>query len=175
LLIAHLPYFLWDVDLTLESDDDADPDAAPFVVVPDREDPLEELSLHGRAEAPSGAEISTTGTLTGRDLTLSRWVDAQGEPRAGTDEPVDDDCIVTTVASHGRSAYETSIEPWTGNEGGTAEKWYHQAALVIVPRRSPMYDEIVASPEPAAPPDEPAVSSGAAGTVRVRKRRDRPS
>ena len=159
----------------VEADEGADPDAAPFVVVPDRDDPIEELSFDGTAAAPSGAEISTSGTLTERDLTLTHWVDGQGEPRAGTNEAVDDDCIVTTVESHGRSTYETSLEPWTGNEGGSAQKWYHQAALVIVPRRSPLHEEIVGVPEPEAGVDDRAAGARGAETVRVRRRRARPT
>jgi hypothetical protein len=149
-----------DEDEVVVGPDDEDPDAAPFVSNPEADDPLEELTFQGGPEAPSGAEISASGSLLARDVTLERWVTARGEPCTGTDEPVDDTCVVTTVESHGRIAYETQSEPWTGNEGGTADKWYHQAALVVIPRSSPLHEE-VAQPLPAP----------AATPLRVRKRR----
>lgn len=107
------------------------------------------------------------GAFQGAALTLDHWIDEQGRACAGCDEEVEDDCIVATVDSTQRTPYDLVAEPWTGNEGGTAEQWYHQAALVIVPRSGALFTEIAAPLEPEPPPKEEAVPRR---SVRRRKR-----
>ena len=159
-------------DFILEPDDE-EPDDAPFVSSPDADDPLEQLTQHTSPRATvSGADISLGRALLGRELTLDHWRDGDDRPCAGTDEMVDDDCIVSPLPSHGRPAYETHCEPWTGNEGGTADKWYHQTAIVIVPRRGELHEEIVGPVEESEGPPTP--SPARASKVQVRKRRRSP-
>jgi len=107
------------------------------------------------------------GAQLGSSLTLDHWIDAEGRGCAGVHEEAYDDCIVTTVDSSQRTPYELVAEPWTGNEGGTAEQWYHQAALVVVPKASELYAEIAA---PSDPPEQPEPGPGAPRRVRRRKR-----
>jgi hypothetical protein len=154
----------------IEADDDADPDAVPFVADPEVDDPIEQLEVQGGPEASAtDGDISLGRSLLERELTLDHWLDTEGRPCAGTDDAASDEHVVTTVPSHHRVAYDSMCEPWTGNEGGTAEKWYHQAALVVVPRRSELHEDIT-RPRPPAPSDEEPPAARAKGTVRIRKR-----
>ena len=102
------------------------------------------------------SELGFEGAVLERELTLSAWVDRRGQPSRGSEQAADDSCIVVTnVDSLGRSPYETSAEPWTGNEGGTAEKWYHHAALVVIKRGTSLHAEVTqvkASNQPAGGP-----------------------
>ena len=107
------------------------------------------------------------GAFQGAALTLDHWIDEQGRACAGCDEEVEDDWIVATVDSSQRTPYDLVAEPWTGNEGGTAEQWYHQAALVIVPRSGALFAEIAAPLEPDPPAPEAAAPRR---SVRRRKR-----
>lgn len=160
-----------DIGSVIEADDDADPDAAPFVIDPDADAPLEQLSVQSGPEAAATAEeISLGRSLIERDLTLEHWLDAEGRPCAGIDDVADDEQVVTTVPSHRRVAYDTTCEPWTGNEGGTAEKWYHQAALVVVPRRSDLHEDIAQLRTPASRDAEPVVEHATKTAVRIRRR-----
>lgn len=88
-------------------------------------------------------DTAMIGSLTERELSLTMWIDRRGEPCRGTSDGPDRDCVVTTLAIDQRTPYETNAEPWTGNEGGSAEKWYHQTALVVIPRESALHDEVV--------------------------------
>lgn len=164
-----------DVGGVIEGDDDDDPDAVPFVADPDVDDPLEQLAVQdGPGTVATDGDISVGRSLVERELTLEHWLDAEGRPCAGTDDVAPDEQVVTTVPSHRRVAYDTTCEPWTGNEGGTAEKWYHQAALVVVPRRSELHEDI-ARPRPPAPSNgEPPTAPATRSPVRIRKR-GRPS
>lgn len=155
----------------IEADDDADPDAVPFVTDPELDDPIEQLAVQDGPEAVATAgDISLGRSLVERELTLDHWLDAEGRPCAGTDEAAADEQVVTTVPSHRRVAYDTTCEPWTGNEGGTAEKWYHQAALVVVPRRSELHEDIGRPRSPAPIDAEPPAERATRSTVRIRKR-----
>ncbi|MEM9072771.1 MAG: 2OG-Fe(II) oxygenase [Myxococcota bacterium] len=89
-------------------------------------------------EAPEGDQPGELppggyGPLVDLSVTLDHWLDEAGEPCAGTDLEGDIECTVSTIDSHTRAAYHQWHEPWTGNEGGTADRWYHQTALVVVP------------------------------------------
>jgi hypothetical protein len=154
----------------IEADDDADPDAVPFVADPEVDDPIEQLEVqHGPEAGAIDGDISLGRSLLERELTLDHWLDAEGRPCAGTDDAAGDEHVVTTVPSHHRAAYDTMCEPWTGNEGGTAEKWYHQAALVVVPRKSELHEDIARPRSPARSDEEPPAAR-ARSTVRIRKR-----
>lgn len=130
------------VDESDEVDDHVPPSPAP-----DRHDDLgdDELELPIEDEASSESELGVGGPPLERELTLSHWVDDRGQPCRGSDEYADDSCILTTSESIGQSPYATSAEPWTGNEGGTAEKWYHHTALVVLPRGSDLHFEVTDS------------------------------
>ena len=82
------------------------------------------------------------GARRGGQLQLTAWVDEAGRPCAGTAEHAEDPCIVSTIPSLDRHPYEIAGEPWTGNEGGTAEQWYHQAAVVLVPLGTSLHDAV---------------------------------
>ena len=92
---------------------------------------------------PSESETADhlLGPLTDRTLTLEEWMDDRGELCEGIEDDVYDDLIVSTAETLERSCYEASYEPWTGNEGGDASKWYRQAVLVVMPKSSELYDE----------------------------------
>lgn len=94
------------------------------------------------------------GPRVGGELTLSDWQDAAGRPCVGTEETVDDACIVSLVPPMERQPHQVEGEPWTGNEGGTAFQWYHQAAVVLIREDDELYEEI-AAPRPTALPPGP--------------------
>jgi hypothetical protein len=153
-----------------EGDDEDDAALGQASVPPspalDRNDDCgdDESEIGAHDSDASGFELA--GALLEREVTLTAWIDRRGRPCPGTDDAGDLECVVTTVDSHRRAGSETHCEPWTGNEGGTAEMWYQQAALVVVPRDSELYDAIVEPEgEPAEPEGEPA------RTAPVRRRR----
>lgn len=144
-------------------------DCACFLAIADVH---ETYSIDDESESTSegqGIPPGGYGPLTDRELSLDRWIDDQGRPCVGTTEVADERCVVATVDSHQRAAYERSYSPWTGNEGGHADQWYHQAALVIVPRDQPLHEEICRVKTSPGQPRGPARSSVA---VRRRKKRD---
>lgn len=96
-----------------------------------------------RGQGGHGIPPGGYGQRLGLELTLHHWVDGAGRPCPGSDEPADHSVVVSTGDPDQRAAYERSYEPWTGNEGGEAEQWYHQAALIVVPRGSELHREIV--------------------------------
>ncbi len=98
---------------------------------------------------------SSFGSRLEGELTLSHWHDEEGRPCAGTDEPVHDPCIVSVVDSMARTPYAVEGEGWTGNEGGSAAQWYHQAALVMVRRDSERYEAVRQAEAPAPDPEAP--------------------
>ena len=81
------------------------------------------------------------GAREGGQLELSGWVDEAGSPCVGTTQYAEDPCIVSAVPSLQRHPHSISGEPWSGNEGGTAEQWYHQAAVVLIPQ-GPLCEEV---------------------------------
>ena len=100
-------------------------------------------------------------------------MDDRGELCEGIEETVDDELTITTAQHLERATYEASYEPWPGNEGGEAEKWYRQAVLVVMPKSSELYEEVSASLEA-----EPGVDDEPAAPRIVRRakgRRDRRS
>jgi hypothetical protein len=109
----------------------------------------------------SDASRESFGVRRGCELTLSRWMDERGEPCPGPDAAADDSCMVSTLGSLDRVPYRVAGAPWTGNEGGEAEQWYRQAALVLIPKTSPLFEAI------SRPRDKPSSAS----KVRVRRRR----
>lgn len=105
------------------------------------------------------------GELLGRDVTLERWIDGRGR-RCATPDALDlGDDVVTTTRALDRAAYERTYTLWTGNEGGGADQWYRQAALVVVRRGSPLHAELTPIATEPPPPRAPAVR---------RRRRDKP-
>ncbi|MCA9658629.1 MAG: 2OG-Fe(II) oxygenase, partial [Myxococcales bacterium] len=124
-------------------------------------------------DAESGAEIPPEGygPRLGLELNLERWMNADGEPCNGSDMSADDREVVSTFDALQRAAYERSYEAWTGNEGGSAEQWYHQAALVVVPRGTELHAEIVAAPAGAAEDASVAEALTPPRAVIVRTRR----
>lgn len=101
-----------------------------------------------------GVPLDGYGELVERTVSFERWIESRGKPCVGTDASADEGSVVTTVESHQRVAYNRSVEPWTGNEGGYADQWYHQTALVVVPRGTVLHAEISrieAVPERAGP------------------------
>ncbi|MCB9703285.1 MAG: 2OG-Fe(II) oxygenase [Myxococcales bacterium] len=111
------------------------------------------------------------GRRLGIELTLDHWIDGAGAPCQGCDEPADDGAVIGIGDPHQRAAYERSYEPWTGNEGGAAEQWYHQAAIVVVPRGSEFHEVIIGGEsEPAPAPAQEAEPPPRARVI-VRSRR----
>lgn len=82
------------------------------------------------------------GARQGSELELADWIDEAGHRCEGTEDVVEDPCIVSTVPSLERHPHQIEGEPWTGNEGGNASQWYHQAAVVLVPRDGERFDEV---------------------------------
>lgn len=121
----------------------------------------------GGAGVPPGGY----GRCLGRELTLHHWVDGDGRPCPGSGETADDSVVVSTGDPHQRAAYERSYEPWTGNEGGEAVQWYHQAALIVVPRGSERHREIDGGAGESAAGDEALRGSPTPPRVIVRSRR----
>lgn len=124
-----------------------------------------EESFHYDDEDGPPASRASFGSRRGAIVQLTGWIDEANRSCVGTDDYAEDPCIVSTVPSMERRPYEIRGEPWTGNEGGTAEQWYHQAAVVVVPRGGDLYDD-VATPLPTKPP------KSSKRTVRRRKKRE---
>ncbi len=93
-------------------------------------------------DEPAGESRASFGARTGAELTLSHWVDGQGGACVGTDETIEDPCIVSALPGLERHPHQIAGEPWTGNEGGSAAQWYHQAALVLIHEDCDLLDEI---------------------------------
>lgn len=77
------------------------------------------------------------------ELRLERWIDPEGQPCQGTEDDAYSEMLVTTTDLQLRKTYKQTRVPWTGNEGGYDEQWYHEAALVVVPRDGERYEEII--------------------------------
>jgi len=118
-------------------------------------------------EVAIGSELGLEGALLGRELTLSSWIDGLGQSCQGTAQTADEQCIVATNDdSLGQYPYATSAEAWTGNEGGTAEKWYHHAALVVIERGTSLHAEVSQLKASKRPAEAPTV---------IRRRRQTPT
>lgn len=102
----------------------------------------EEEDDDGSTRSDDDAYEGMLGALVERELSLTAWIDRRGRPCRGTEECPQRECVVTTIEFDRRTPYEASHEPWTGNEGGSAEKWYRQAALVIIPRATSLHSEV---------------------------------
>ncbi len=124
-----------------------------------------------RGRGGHGVPPGGYGRCLGLELTLHHWVDGEGRPCHGSGEPADDSVVVSTGDPHQRAAYERSYEPWTGNEGGEAEQWYHQAALIVVPRGSERHREIVGHAGEPGVGEEAITTSPPPSRVIVRSRR----
>ncbi|MEZ4339127.1 MAG: 2OG-Fe(II) oxygenase [Sandaracinaceae bacterium] len=98
----------------------------------------DEATIAGLYDAPLTVARSSGGGFFGEPdgmrLELSGWVDAEGRAVAPVVDEVEGWSVVRTAGAEAREVYRTEHEPWTGNEGGTSEQWYHQAVLVLVPR-----------------------------------------
>lgn len=75
-------------------------------------------------------------------VTLTAWIDRARRPCRGTDRSADGSEVLHTFDFDERTPYQAEAEPWTGNEGGTSETWYSEAALVIIPRDRDLHAEI---------------------------------
>ncbi|MED5373859.1 MAG: 2OG-Fe(II) oxygenase [Myxococcota bacterium] len=96
-------------------------------------------------EYVDGEEGGEGGTLEGqavnrdafeglleRELRLVVVFDGAGQRIRGMAGPVEARQVISLMSALERNPYSLSAEPWNGNEGGTAEQWYHQAAVVLV-------------------------------------------
>ena len=66
-------------------------------------------------------------------LTLDHWLDAGGSAQPFGELSLDEGEILSDVAPEERPC-RTRIDPPTGNEGMSMERWYRQTAVVIWPR-----------------------------------------
>lgn len=130
-----------------DADDEDDEDDRTYVderalpsPAPDRQDDPRDVGPLSIVRPPP--ETGMLGALVERELALGSWIDRAGQPCCGTTEGPDRQCVVTTIVADERTPYESSSEPWTGNEGGSAEKWYHLAAVVLIPRGSELCAEV---------------------------------
>lgn len=121
--------------------DDHEPDDLPAPAPPARSG-WNDLSFDGddpwtgdglAPEAPPDPD-GDIGPLAERTVTLIQAVNEEDQPCAVPDETAADELILTTAEERRWSAYAAEAEPWTGNEGGEAVKWYHLTAVVLVPR-----------------------------------------
>ncbi|MBX2802979.1 MAG: hypothetical protein KTR31_35175, partial [Myxococcales bacterium] len=90
------------------------------------------------------------GTYCGREVTLRTWIDERGERCVGPEEEVSDGSIVLVEERHDWASYSASADPWRGNEGGVASKWFRVTAIVVVPRDT--WDPFEQEPAPDTPP-----------------------
>jgi predicted 2-oxoglutarate/Fe(II)-dependent dioxygenase YbiX len=89
------------------------------------------------------------GAWQATELSLASWRRLDGAPVRGDDIGLGDEAIVSTLPPLERSVTTAEGHPWTGNEGGTAEQWYHQAALVMLRRGAPGVDQMLQSVDAA--------------------------
>lgn len=68
------------------------------------------------------------------DIELRHWV-GTGEPPIGVQpSTVDPQELCCSFLSSALRPFRSAVEPYLGNEGGTVERWFHRAAIVIWPR-----------------------------------------
>lgn len=104
---------------------------------------VQEQYSYGGDEVPDAE--SELEDLVGSQTTMSSWIDTQGQPLRETQESPPAGSVISPVNSTDRRHREVSGEPWNGNEGGTADQWYQQAAMVLVRQDSPLHQRLEAA------------------------------
>jgi hypothetical protein len=76
------------------------------------------------------------GEVFDESLTAEHFSDANGNPLAFDQIPLDDDEIVSKTPLSAGKPDKEDFEGYTGNAGMTLERWYHRAAIVLWPVES---------------------------------------
>ncbi|MEN0063388.1 MAG: 2OG-Fe(II) oxygenase [Myxococcota bacterium] len=121
--------------------------------------PGDSLAIEEPVDIDSGI-----GPILGREVEPLQWLNEQGTPCVGPQVPIMNAAIVTTAHQHDWTSFDASFEPWRGNEGGTAEKWFHVALVVLVPRDAEQRPEALPTP----PRRRPRASGASSPVLRRR-------
>lgn len=101
------------------------------------------------------------------DVGLLQWFDTDGRPCEGPELSVDA-CAAMAVEPHRWQGQDGARYPWTGNEGGSAETWFHIAAVVVLPAEA----DLEPAPGPRSERRPPLRRPGGSPT---RRRRGEPA
>lgn len=94
-------------------------------------------SRYDEDEGDEGGESEhEMGEIFDESLTAEHFSDADGNPLAFDQIPLNDDEIVSETPLNEGKPDKEDFEGYTGNAGMTLERWYHRAAIVLWPAES---------------------------------------
>lgn len=90
-----------------------------------------ERDEHGRSKR--NVQPMRMNALYEYSMKLDGWIDARGNPESRSVAKVKPDELVCTAAWDSVHPSREEVHGYLGNEGLTIDRWYHRAAMVVLP------------------------------------------